>query len=299
MAKKDSAEFVQWIPDVLNALRKLGGTSTLKEVADRIATNRKLPDNVRFAKYAKTGNLKFPNQVAFARQYLFWEGLVLSPRRGIWSLSPAGQKADFTNENAKELVAKWVSIWAKRRNPDKEAGEPNDQFGESVVPDQIKTLSYKDEILQYLRRLKPSEFERFCGDLLRSVGMVRVEVLGGRGDKGIDGMGFLPSGPIVTIKVAFQCKRYNRTVSPEEIRAFRGAIGHRAEKGIFFTTDYFTKAAEEAAGEDMNKPIELVDGDRLVELLEQHQFCLRETRTYEVDWQIMDGYIPEDPKRDK
>lgn len=296
MAKKDSAEFVQWIPEVLSALRELGGTSTLKEVADRIATTRKLPESVRFAKYAKTGNLKFPNQVAFARQYLFWEGLVLSPRRGIWSLSPAGQKAHFTKDQAKALVTKWVSIWAKRRNPDKGALDQIGESGNGAAAEQLKTLSYKDEVLQYLRRIKPSEFERFCGDLLRSVGMVRVEVLGGRGDKGIDGMGYLPSGPIVTIKVAFQCKRYNRTVSPEEIRAFRGAIGHRAEKGIFFTNDYFTDAAEEAAGEDMNKPIELVDGDRLVELLEQHQFGLRETKTFEVDWQTMDAYVLDNAK---
>lgn len=290
MAKKNSADFIEWIPEVLKALRELGGTSTLKEVADHIASTRKLPDSVRYAKYEKTGNLKFPNQVAFARQYLFWEGLVLSPKRGIWSLSAKGLKTHLSAEQARELVAKWVATWSKRRNTNKAESEAGSPTTVEDIVSQGDCESHKEEILQYLRRLKPSEFERFCADLLRSVGMLRVKVLGGRGDKGIDGMGFLPSGPIVTIKVAFQCKRYNRTVTPEEIRAFRGAIGHKAEKGIFFTTDYFTDAAEEAADEDMNKPIDLVDGDRLVELLEQHQFGLRETKTFEVDWQIMDSY---------
>src|SRR5436190_12720841 len=91
------------------------------------------------------------------------------------------------------------------------------------------------------------------------------------GSRRIDGEGYLPIGPLVTTKVAFQCKRYSGAVSPKEVREFKGAIGSRAEKGIFFTTGYFTDAAREAA-RDMSKPIELIDGDRLVELLEQHEF---------------------------
>lgn len=271
----------------------------MKEVSDQIANKLKLPDSVRFAEYAKTGNLKFPNQVAFARQYLFWEELVLSPKRGIWSLSPRGQMTHLNADDAKELVKKWVSIWSKRRQPSKVSKAGSDDVADEIETDQLKAPNYKDELLQYLRRVKPAEFERFCADLLRSIGMVRVKVLGGPGDKGIDGMGYLPTGPIVTTKVAFQCKRYNRPVTPEKVQAFRGAIGHKAEKGIIFTTDYFTDAAEEAAGEDMNKPIELVDGDRLVELLEQYQFGLRETKTFEVDWQILDGYSLETTKTEK
>ena len=57
-----------------------------------------------------------------------------------------------------------------------------------------------------------------------------------------------------------------------------------------FTTDVFTDQAIEAAGEDMNKPIELIDIERIVQLLESTQFGLKETKTYEVDWNVMDRY---------
>ncbi len=285
-----TSEFIKWIPLVLDALRDLGGTATPREVCERVATLGNVSEAVRFAKYPKTGNLKFSNQVAFARQYLYWEELITSPKTGIWSLSPEGQAAHFTPEQAQELVRKWVIIWTKRKQADVPQQATEDNVEDEIEAEQLKTRSYKNEILAYLQRLQPAEFERFCADLLRHLGMVRVVVLGGAGDKGIDGMGFLPSGPIVTTKVAFQCKRYSHAVQPKDVREFRGAIGHKAEKGIFFTTDFFTAAAQEAAGEDMGKPIELIDGDRLVELLEQNQFGLQETKTFEINWAMMDGY---------
>ena len=40
----------------------------------------------------------------------------------------------------------------------------------------------------------------------------------------------------------------------------------------------------------MSKPIELIDGDRLVELLEQNEFGLRQAKTYEVDYTFMSNY---------
>ena len=48
--------------------------------------------------------------------------------------------------------------------------------------------------------------------------------------------------------------------------------------------------ARGAARDDMSKPIELIDGDRLMELLEQHEFGLRETKTYAVDHSFMANY---------
>ena len=36
--------------------------------------------------------LRFENQVHWARQYLVWEGLIDSTRRGIWTLTPLGAK---------------------------------------------------------------------------------------------------------------------------------------------------------------------------------------------------------------
>ncbi len=57
-------------------------------------------------------------------------------------------------------------------------------------------------------------------------------------------------------KIAFQCKRYSGPVSSREVQGFQGAVGD-AEKGIFFTTGYFTDSARDAARHPACKPIEL------------------------------------------
>ena len=273
------------MPYILEALREHGGSATPREVYDTVARLAKVPDDKRFAKL-DGGSLRYPNQVAWARQYLVWEGYLASPKRGLWMLTPTGQAKTLSDGEARTLFQKWVDIHAARRSTTKPT-----ETAEALTPDaEPAPESYKEEILSRLQSIPPEEFERFCADLLRHLGMERVQVTGGRGDKGIDGIGYLNVGPLVTTKVAFQCKRYSGPVASNEVREFQGSIGTRAEKGIFFTTGYFTDAAREAARDDGSKPIELIDGDRMVELLEQHEFGLRETKTYEVDHTFISNY---------
>ncbi|HEY2952858.1 MAG TPA: restriction endonuclease [Verrucomicrobiae bacterium] len=288
MPKKQHAEFVQWMPSILDALREFGGSATPREVYDAVARLAKVPDEKRFAKLGG-GSLRFPNQVAWARQYLVWEGHLLSPKRGIWMLTPAGQATHLTYEQSRTIFQKWVAIHAERRSQTPSA--PPDTPEDS--PEPSTPTSYKEEMLVQLQSLTPSAFERFCADLLKHLGLERVEVTGGTRDKGIDGEGYLPIGPIVTTKIAFQCKRYGGAVSSKEVQSFQGAIG-AAEKGIFFTTGYFTDSAWDAARSPGCKPLELIDGDALVELLEAHEFGLRPAKTYEIDYTFIANYDKDD-----
>jgi restriction system protein len=75
--------------------------------------------------------------------------------------------------------------------------------------------------------------------------------------------------------------------------SFIGAIRNRAEKGLFFTTGYFTAQAKQLAQEGNSSLVELIDGDRLVDLLEQHSFGLREAKTFEVDYSFLQNYSRE------
>ena len=289
MAKKQHAEFIQWMPFILDALREVGGSATSREVIDAVARLSKVSDEKRFAKL-DSGTLRFPNQVAWGRQYLIWEGLMTSPKRGLWMLTPVGHTKHLTYEDARQIFQKWVAVHAARRqaNKNSDSTDISKPVAEPII--ESATGGYSEEILSRLQAVSPQSFERFCADLLRHLGMEEVEVTGGTGDKGIDGMGYLRIGPLVTTKVAFQCKRYSGAVSPKEVREFQGAIGSRAEKGIFFTTGYFTDKAREAARDTMSKPIELIDGERLVELAEQYEFGLHETKTFEVDYAFMANY---------
>ena len=68
------------------------------------------------------------------------------------------------------------------------------------------------------------------------------------------------------------------------MRDFRGSLAGRAEKGIILTTGYFSNAAEQEARREGVVPIELVDGERLVELFEEMEIGLKNPRSvYDVD----------------
>jgi restriction system protein len=86
---------------------------------------------------------------------------------------------------------------------------------------------------------------------------------------GIDGRGVVKVGGILSFHVIFQCKRYKDTVSPGMVRDFRGAMVGRADKGLFITTGSFTRDARLEAQRDGAPPLDLIDGDDLVEKLKE------------------------------
>lgn len=289
-------EFVQWMPHILDALRELGGSATPREVTNAVARIAEVPESKRYEKL-KSGGLRFSNQVAWARQYLVWEGLLASPKHGLWMLTDHGRASQLTDDAAHEIFLKWVKIHADRKagkqGNDENTKEPVDVHKTQEERESIEAnlqVGYRDEVLSYLQTLTPSAFEQFCADLLRYLGLERVEVTGGTGDKGIDGEGYLPIEPLVTAKVAFQCKRYSGSVGTKDMLSFIGAIWNRAEKGLFFTTGYFTTQAKQLAQEGNSSLVELIDGDRLVDLLEQYSFGLREAKTFEVDYSFLQNY---------
>ena len=117
------------------------------------------------------------------------------------------------------------------------------------------------ELIIWLRGLKPWEFEQYVADLFTKLGY-RTNVVGGSYDKGIDVIAEKDG-----IKHYIQCKKYiTSVVGVNEVRDFYGALAdHLANgKGYFITTNKFTLEAEKFA-ED--KPIELIDGNKLIKYI--------------------------------
>ena len=57
----------------------------------------------------------------------------------------------------------------------------------------------------------------------------------------------------------------------------------RADKGIIVTTGTFTAEARREASRDGVSPIELIDGERLIDMLESLELGLNPVTTYEVN----------------
>jgi len=94
----------------------------------------------------------------------------------------------------------------------------------------------------------------------------------------------------VSFKVVFQCKRYQGTVGSGELRDFRGAMQGRADKGIFITTGSFSADAQKEASRDGVPPIELVDQDKLVSLMERLELGVKPRVVYDVDDQFFEPF---------
>ena len=74
---------------------------------------------------------------------------------------------------------------------------------------------------------------------------------------------------LISFLVYFQCKRWKENVGAKEIRDFRRALQGRADKGLFITTSYFSRQASNEASRDGAIAIDLIDGDRLCDLLKE------------------------------
>ncbi len=145
---------------------------------------------------------------------------------------------------------------------------------EIVIPKELQSLknalrfnkgekwrSERDK-LTWLRGLSPKEFEDYIAELFNRLGY-KAYAVGGPNDGGIDVIAEKDGR-----KHYIQCKKYfkAREVRVGEVRDFYGALADKLanSKGYFITTSKFTLPAEQFAGD---KPIELVDGIRLLEYI--------------------------------
>ncbi|SRR5581483_2947297 len=267
---------------ILDALRDLGGSGTAKEVRSLVIERGGFSAD-ELAKVHPSGEPIIENNIDWARNTLKEAGLLDPSERGIWKLTQEGWRTKLTLEQARELRRKTNREWAQRK---KFAAEQGEDIENSDGVEGIERAT----ALRTLRTLSSDGFERFCQLLLRESGFTEVHVTGKSGDGGIDGHGTLQVNELVSFRVMFQCKRYAKSVSPDLIRDFRGAMQGRSEKGIFITTGYFTAQAEAEANRDGPPPIELVDGDRLVELMERLKLGLIPRTIFDVDEKFFDEY---------
>ncbi|MCW5636331.1 MAG: restriction endonuclease [Rubrivivax sp.] len=283
MAKRRNPEgtkFLRYFGPLLEALRKLGGSGTPDEVVEQIAADMALSDEEQ-NEVLPSGGSRLKTNVAWGRFYLVQEGLLDSSKRGVWSLTERGRATKLSVEQAGEIFSKWVKVFDARR---KAAGQSDEPLAEQVAEAAGKpTKDYRAETLEVLLSLPPAGFERLAQRLLREAGFTQVTVTGQSGDGGIDGYGTLQINQLVTFKVLFQCKRYTKSVAPSQVRDFRGAMAGRADKGIIISTGTFTAEARREATRDGVPPIELIDGEKLLDMLENLELGLRPVTTYELD----------------
>jgi len=254
---------------VLQALHKLGGSGSNNEIEEAVIELLGLTDDeVEDIHRGNTSKLSYRS--AWARNYLKRLGLIENSGRALWALTAKGlntQKID--KEEAKKIVKSLSGV--KKDSPEKKktTNTPDESNYSVEASEELDELSWEEELIDVLKSMEPDAFERLSQRFLRELGFINVEVTGKTADGGIDGVGVMKVGGVLSFHVVFQCKRYTGSVSSPAIRDFRGAMIGRADKGLFITTGTFTRDAKREAQRDGAPPIDLIDGNTLAEQLKE------------------------------
>ncbi|MFI9203509.1 restriction endonuclease [Streptomyces sp. NPDC053048] len=137
------------------------------------------------------------------------------------------------------------------------------------LPDEVGgrgVVSHGDGDEPDLFEMDPVEFEGLVAELFRARGM-RAVTTRRSNDGGVD-VEALDPDPISGGRIIVQVKRYRRTVPPTAVRDLYGTVqGAGANKGVLVTTSGFGPGSYAFAN---GKPLTLISGEELVELLAQH-----------------------------
>jgi len=244
---------------LIEALHELGGSGSIEEINNKVIELQKYPAEIVDIPHGEGPTTEIEYRLGWARTYLKKYGLLENSNRGVWAIS--NDKHGIKNINPKEIVDSVRSLVK---------AEKDKSTGNSVIKDnEFEDKTWQEELMELLLSLPPDAFERLVQRILRESGFSNVEVIGKTGDGGIDGKGIFKIAGLISFNVFFQCKRWKNSVPANEIRDFRGALQGRADKGLFATTGSFTRDAIKEASRDGAPPIDLLDGEALVNKIKE------------------------------
>jgi restriction system protein len=218
------------------------------------------------------------------------------PRRGYMRILERGKKV--LEQNPKTLTVKDLKQWpefeknwktgAQKKHDKNEVEETDD---DSTPEEQMEYAfdrlsgSLESDILEQVKSCSPHFFEKLVVHLLLRMGYGGSlkdagEAIGRSGDGGIDGI--IKEDKLGLDVIYIQAKRWENTVGRPDIQKFAGALqGNRAKKGVFITTSNFSKEAIDFA-KGLDSKLILIDGERLAELMVEHDIGVSPVVSYTV-----------------
>jgi restriction system protein len=284
----DLPQYPDLLWTTLQAVAELGGSASISEIAETVIKREGFSDERQAILHKNGPQTEIEYRLAWARTVLRWIGMLTNSSRSVWALTDEAKVAlaNPSGEEHQRLREMWRSYQAEMRRSGR-WGQPMRQSADADPEAQADSevdpegAGWKELLLTHLMRMSPDAFERLARRLLREAGFDSATVTGRSGDGGIDGLGVYRLG-LVSFPVFFQCKRYQGSVGPGAVRDFRGAMYGRGDKGLLITTGSFTNDAKKESTRDGAPPIDLIDGERLCDLLKSYELGVKTaTRTIE------------------
>lgn len=230
----------------------------------------------------------FKNRVSWAKQDLFWCGLISRENRGIYKITESGL---LESKNSKELDRSYLTDkypilkekYSKHSNANTKIYKTIDITAEESISNAYEEIKARiaSDLMDNISKMSPYSFEQLVVDLLNSMGYGGLSNGGGvtkkSNDEGIDGI--INQDKLGLDAIYLQAKRWQNDIGRKEIQSFVGALaGKHATKGIFITTSKFRDTAVEFA-KNVSHKIVLIDGDMLAKLMIDYDVGVSTYRT--------------------
>ena len=255
-------KFYEFFNPVIQALRGMDGRASRSEIESKIVELMNLSEEQVGYTYDNNDRSIVLDRTSWALSWLKKGNIVKSGGRSIWILVNKEQE----EIDVKEYHKKYSKIVAKETREKRESLEDED------IQRDVLEENMDEVLLDKIKQLDPVAFERLCKRLLEESGVTNVEETSKSHDRGIDGIGVLRVQGLVSLRIAFQAKRYTTaTVGSEIIRNFRGSLPNNIDKGIVITTGKFTPTAKkEALDPEKSTIIDLIDGDDMIRKIKEY-----------------------------
>ncbi|MDZ7692109.1 MAG: Mrr restriction system protein [Balneolaceae bacterium] len=203
MGKEFQYKYEELFNPTIQALKNLGGSGSISEIEDEVSKVLDLSEE-EINDIHKESRTKLSYRLAWARTYLKNAGILENSKRGVWVLTQKDDKVGkIDNKKIKKIARK------KMNEKDK-----SDSSGTGTIDDpdsEIDEFNWQDDLLNIIKNIDPTSFEKLCQRMLRELGFKNVEITRKTNDGGIDGRGILRLGGVMSFHIMFQAKRYKDT----------------------------------------------------------------------------------------
>ena len=257
---------------------------------------------------------RWHNRANWACYDLYRAGLLDRLKRGVYVITETGRKVaeqkpkiidrDFLMQFPQFVeFAQTTGTRKTDKNDGKTLDHESDPTAKSKTPEELIGTAYEQlnaalrkEVLDLVKKMDPFLFEHLVVDLLVAMGYggsreEAARVTKASGDEGIDGV--INEDRLGLDVIYVQAKRWQETVGRKEIQSFVGALaGKKAQKGIFITTSGFKNTAIEYS-KDVQQKVILVDGERLADLMIEHNIGVAPFHSYKIKHVDSDYFDPD------
>lgn len=290
------------IPDyetIMLPVLKLAGDGDehlLRDATEHIISEFKLTEEEQKELLPSGTQRVIANRVGWSVTYLKKCKLLESTKRGYFKITERGK--DVLNQNLPKIDCHFLQQFPEfyefkfRKQKPKKKTKITPEVNKSQTPEEILSevheelnQSLVEELLSKIKEGSPSFFEILVIDLLVKMGYGGSrkdagQAVGGVGDEGIDGI--IKEDKLGLDAIYIQAKKWENNIGRPDVQKFAGALqGKRAKKGIYITTSAFSKEAQDYASNIESKII-LIDGEKLAELMIEHNVGVSTITSYEV-----------------